>query len=164
MAALQKAELTQFLAGKGEYFIENREYPDEPTSFANMWKTQIIPFAKDPNNDFSSELNQSLKDLLNYTEDPNLGLYVFISHLVQYYYFVREGRVSSSLIDITGIIPEIQDVLSRRKSLLKGDKRWSGAEWNDLGNSGQGLLGAWIFNAKRIRDVFNGPDLVPKNM
>jgi len=134
--ALHNNELTDLLVGKGDYFFEDHDYPMQPTLFSHVWETQIIPYQNELKTQLPFELMVSLKELLDYKEDINLGLYVFLAVAKEYFYYLNIEKKLTFTLDFNQLIPEVKKVLSVNKESLMKDKRWAGADWNIKGNLG----------------------------
>lgn len=149
--ALKNGELHKLLSGQNGYFIEDKDFPNEPTDYYIVWQQHILPYIVNNPNEiptFNREINQALNLLLNQRSDENLGIYSFFSNMTIFYMFNMKQKISG--INMSFDTAKICKVLSLQKEELIKNKKWSGAEWN-AANRGLGLWGSLQSCSESIR-------------
>lgn len=156
--AIKKNELHLFLAGLKRYKCQGINDLPDPNDYNQSWNKEILPYLNSVSDNAAIDLFKSaLVKLLDWKEDPNLGLYTIMATLNWFYYYSKENKIKHKL-DFEELRPLIVEKLRERQFDLKHDKRWAGAEWN----SPDGLWTPLVDTAKFIRDHYNGIDLVPE--
>jgi len=156
--ALSKNELLDFILGKREYFVLDREC-DEHWALGS-YKKYIEPYIAKTDDVFPMTFwKQLIIDFKKY-EDKNLLMDFLIAYFTSYYYgsnvaLLQERKEKTP----SEIILMVKQFIENNKDSLRNDKRGTGAEWN----SNIGLLGSMIDNLKIINER-GGPNFIPDEL
>ena len=156
--ALSKNELLDFILGKKEYFVLDREC-DEHWALGS-YKKYIEPYIGKTADVFPDMFwEQLINDFKKY-EDKNILMDSLIAYFTPYYYpnsmellNKRKEKTPSEVILM------VKQFIENNKGSLRNDKRGTGAEWN----SNNGLLGSMIENLKIINER-GGPNFIPEEL
>jgi len=148
--ALKNNEINDFINGKGEYFILDREYGDHST--LGSYKLYVEPYLLENNNFFDHDFWDKIEQSFLWENDKNILLDNLIGYLIPYYSEKSELRAKNTPHVIIEII---KSYLENNVVSLKQDKRGTGVEWN----SNEGLYESIIKNLEIIL-LRGGPDFV----
>jgi hypothetical protein len=141
---LEKDELVEFICGKGEYLVTDREYGGHWP--LGSYKKYIEPDL--PDGLFPDEFWEKLSSSFDTTSNLNIFLDNLTAYFIPYYNASDESlkKLRANCTPLF-IVQKIKSVLSQNKESLLIDKRGTGIEWN----SKSGLWGSITSNLQIIR-------------
>ena len=155
--ALNNNQLYQFIVGKQEYFVLDREM-DEHWPLGSYMQF-IEPYLNGHNHVFEENFWIKLNETFDKVEDKNIFFDLIVGYLIPYYNTKdldllkkRNEKTPSYFINT------INQFLQSNKESLQNDKRGTGVEWN----SKDGLFESIKTNLNIIRER-GGPDFLQKD-
>ena len=111
--AIMNNELLNFAQGRGEYFIQDREYNEHWV--LGSWLNHIIPFYKKDKKTCIKGIKAMFMELLNVEENPEIKMEYLLYHLYVCYYLIYEENID----DISKLMEEIEPYIIDKIKILK---------------------------------------------
>jgi hypothetical protein len=152
--SLSNDELVEFICGKDEYLVTDREYGGHWP--LGSYKKYIEPNLSDGL--LPVEFWEKILLHLDTTDDLNIFLDNLVGYLIPYFnsseVVLKNNRINNTPLEF---IQKIKSLLSQNKASLLSDTRGTGVKWN----SKNGLWGSITSNLQIIRQR-GGPDFLPE--
>lgn len=139
--SLERNELYQYMAGKGEYYF-HPSMADLPTDPDTAFRYIELYYDEDP-----AILGDVHKALLRMGEDPVMSWF----SLYYLYALLTFHRAKGIGTDVHPLVRDIESNLERHRTPLTGNRAFEGSQWNN------GLWGDVTRLTSIIRDDFQVP-------
>jgi len=158
-------ELDKFITGEDPYFVSEKNDDGNPQNVSAAFQLYVyIPWAETHDLRIPELLVKGMSQALDDETDKNRAIYAICGWLIKYYNAAKKRRESGGKfysdlfeLDLTCVQQKLRAAMELRRVDLQRDKRWAGAEWN----SKNGMWDPLVGQLERIRDMLDGPDLVP---